>query len=122
VAFASFIENPYDNPRHSLEVLGGAQAEVVTGKSTEFQRFVVEGRSARGTVVTQEDQKPVPSGKVIVRVASGKGPKAKLDYQEVELQNGNFAAELFSEGERVKAFYIPSAGYGDSESEEQKMR
>jgi M6 family metalloprotease-like protein len=122
VAFTSFIENPRDNPRHSLEVLGGAQAEVITGKSTEFQRFVVEGRTVRGTVVTQEDNKPVPSGKVVVRVASGKDPKAKMDYQEVLLQGGNFVAELKYEGERVKAFYIPSSGYGDSESDEEKMR
>lgn len=118
VAFASFIENPRDNPRHSLEVLGGAQAEVVTGKSTEFQRFVVDGRTARGRIVTHGDKKPVPSGKVVVRVTSGKGLKAKVDYQSVRLQGGSFHAQLKYEGERVKAFYIPSPGYGDSESEE----
>jgi M6 family metalloprotease-like protein len=121
VAFASFIENPRDNPRHSLEVLGGAQVEVVTGKSTEFQRFVVDGRTARGTVVTHEDKKPVPSGKVVVRIASGNGPKMKMNYQSVKLRGGRFIAEIKYEGERVKAFYIPSAGFGDSESEEKKM-
>ncbi|MDP2601531.1 MAG: CARDB domain-containing protein [Deltaproteobacteria bacterium] len=122
VAFASFIENPRDNPRHSLEVLGGAQAEVVTGKSTEFQRFVIDGRTARGTVVTHGDKKPVPSGKVVVRVTSGKGLKAKVDYQSVRLQGGSFVAKLRYEGERLKAFYIPSPGYGDSESEEKHIR
>jgi len=50
VAFASFIENPRDNPRHSLEVLGGAQAEIVTGKSTEFVRFAADGPMVAGTV------------------------------------------------------------------------
>jgi co-chaperonin GroES (HSP10) len=122
VAFASFIENPRDNPRHSLDVLGGAQAEVVTGKSTEFQRFVVDGRTARGTVVTHEDKKPVQSGKIVVRVASGKGPKGKMDYQSVRLQGGSFVVGLKFKGERVKAFYIPSPGYGDSESEEKQTR
>lgn len=39
VAFASFIEDPRDNPRHALQVLGGAQAEIVTGKSTDIRRF-----------------------------------------------------------------------------------
>jgi hypothetical protein len=34
---------------------------------------------------------------------------------------GGFVAEIKYEGERVKAFYIPSAGFGDSESEEKKM-
>lgn len=122
VAFASFIEDPRDNPRHALEVLGGAQAEVVTGRSTEFQRFEVDGRTARGTVVTHEDKKPVPSGQVIVRVTRGKGPKAKMDYQTVPLQGGSFVAELTSEGTLVKAFYIPSPAFGDSESEEKEMR
>jgi hypothetical protein len=121
VAFASYIENPRDNPRHSLDVLGGAQAEVVTGKSTEIREFVVRGRSVRGMVVTQEDEKPVPSGKVIVRVTSGKEPKARMEYQEVAVSAGRFVAELIHEGERVKVFYIPSPGYGDSESEEVGM-
>jgi M6 family metalloprotease-like protein len=121
VDFASYIENPYDNPRHSLEVLGGAQAEIVTGRSTKFQRFVAEERSARGTVVTSEDNQPVPSGKVIIRVASWAGPKASFEYETVGLKNGSFAVELKHHGQRIKAFYIPSPGYGDAESDEQKM-
>lgn len=122
VAFASFIENPRDDPRHSLDVLGGAQAEIVTGKSTEFKGFTVDGKTARGMVVTHEDQKPVPSGKVVLRISSGKFPKARMDYQTVRLQGGSFVAELKYKGQRIKAFYIPSAGYGDCESEEKPMR
>jgi hypothetical protein len=121
VAFASFIENPRDDPRHSLDVLGGAQAEIVTGKSTEFQRFGVDGRTVYGAVVTQEERKPVPSGKVVLRIASGREPKAKLEYMVVRLKGGQFQASLKQQGERVKAFYIPSPGYGDSESEEKKI-
>jgi M6 family metalloprotease-like protein len=121
VAFTSFLENPRDNPRHSLDVLGGAQAEVVTGKSTEFLRFTVKGRSVRGTVVTHEDKKPVPSGKIIVRVSSGTGAKTRMEYMTARLQNGSFVADLHFAGTRVKAYYIPSPGFGSSESEEKKM-
>lgn len=121
VAFASFIEDPRDNPRHSLHVLGGAQAEVVTGKSTEFQRFVVDGQTAHGTVVTHEDKKPVPSGKVVVRVVRGKGSKAKMDYQSARLEGGSFVVPLQYDRGRVKAFYIPSSGFGSSESEEKEV-
>ena len=122
VAFASFIENPRDNPRHAMEVLGGAEAEVVTGKSTRFQRFAVDGRTVQGTVVTVEEDKPVPSGKVVVRVASGKDSQARMDYQTHPLEGGSFVARIKYEGARVKAFYIPPAGYGDSESKEETMR
>ena len=121
VGFASYIENPRDNPRHSLDVLGGAQTEIVTGRSTKFQRFAADGRTARGTVVTSEDNKPVPSGKVIVRIADGAGPKARFEYETVALKGGSFAAELKHRGQRIKAFYIPAPGYGDAESDERKM-
>jgi CARDB len=122
VDFASFIENPRDNPRHSLDVLGGAQAEIVTGKSTEFKRFRVTKGSVSGVVVTHEDQKPVPAGKVIVRVASGEGKEEWMDYQQARLKGGSFSIEPKFKGERVKAFYIPATGYGECESEEKKMR
>jgi M6 family metalloprotease-like protein len=122
VAFASFIENPRDNPRHSLDVLGGAQAEIVTGKSTDFQRFSADGRTVVGSVVTREDGKPVPSGKIVLRVSSGTGSKTRMEYQSVALRKGTFSTALKYEGQRVKAFYIPSPGYGDSESEEKPIR
>jgi len=121
VGFASFIEDPRDTPRHALEVLGGAQAEIVTGRSTQFRRFAATARSVRGLVVTREDAKPVPSGKVVVRMTGGQEPGQKYRYEEVPLKNGSFAAELKYPATRVKAFYIPSQGFGDSESDEVKV-
>ena len=44
-----------------------------------------------------------------------------MEYQTVKLQGGSFVAELRSEGERVKAFYIPPSGFGDAESEDKKI-
>ena len=120
VGFASFIEDPRDSPRHAMQVLGGAQAEIATGKSTDFKRFDVSSKAVRGTIVTRSDGKPVPSGKVVLRVATGTGEKARYDYQEVALQNGSFSAELRRQGERVKGYYIPAPGFADCESEEKR--
>lgn len=118
VALASFIEDPRDYPRHAIQVLGGAQAEVVTGRGTKFQRFGVRGSSVRGTVVVTENGKPVGSGQVLLRVSSGRGNETKTHFQAEELKAGSFAAKLRKEGERVKAYYLPAAGFADCESEE----
>lgn len=67
-------------------------------------------------------KKPVPFGNVIVRVVSGKGLKARMDDQSARLQAGSFVVKLKSRGERVKAFYIPAAGFGNSEYDEKEMR
>jgi hypothetical protein len=122
IAFASFIEDPRDSPRHALQVFGGAQAEVGTGKSTEVRRFVATARSVRGLVVTSEDGKPVSSGKVIVRGTRGNEQVAKYEYKELMLKNGTFASELTHPAARVKAFYIPAPRFGDSESKDLRVR
>ncbi len=117
VAFASYIENPRDHPRHSIDVLSGVDVEVVTGKSTRFERFVVDGQSARGTVVTAEEGKGVSGGKVIVRVSPRKAPDEKSSYVTVPVREGNFSAKLRGEGRWAKAFYVPARGYADCESD-----
>ena len=119
VAFASFntLDNPRDHPRHSIDVLSGVDVEVVTGKSTRFERFVVDGRSARGTVVTAEEGKGVSGGKVIVRVSPRKAPDEKSSYVTVPVREGNFSAKLRGEGRWAKAFYVPARGYADCESD-----
>ena len=54
-------------------------------------------------------------------MTSGPEQGGKYLYQEVPLKNGSFAAELKYPATRVKAFYIPSPGFGDSESDEVKV-
>jgi M6 family metalloprotease-like protein len=120
VELASFVEDPRDSPRHALQVLGGAQAEVVTGRKTRFERFDVRGQEARGTVVTAEDGKPVPAGTVIVRVSAGRGKGAKIHYQTAKLRKGTFVAKLKARGERVKAYYLPPPAFADCESVEEQ--
>jgi M6 family metalloprotease-like protein len=120
VGLASFIEDPRDNPRHALQVLGGAQAEVVTGRRTQFERFDPRGQNVRGTVVTVEEGKPVTGGKVVLRTRTGRGEQAEIGYQTVALKRGSFTAKLREQAELVKAYYVPSPGFADCESEEKK--
>ena len=121
VGLASFIEDPRDDPRHVLDVLGGAQAEVVTGRRTKFARFGVDGQHARGTVVTAEDEKPVKSGKVVLRVRGGGREQPDLQYQTAALKLGSFSARLRAKGKWVQAFYLPPPGLADCESIEEPM-
>lgn len=122
VAFAAYAEDPRDNPRHAIEVLGGAQAEIATGRSTKFERFAVSRGGARGTVVTVSDKQPVSGGKVILRIASGRAGGEQLEYQTLELRQGGFSADLRHPGERVKAYFIPPEGLGDCETEDVKPK
>ena len=105
-----------DHPRHAIEVLGGA-VEVATGRGTKFERFTVKGRTARGTIVTVEDGKPVSGGKAIVRLSHRRQADARSHYQAVRLRNGRFVAKLEGDGRWVKAFYVPAAGFAECESE-----
>ena len=120
VGLASFIEDPRDTPRHCLEVLGGAQVEVSTGRRTKFGRFVARGQDARGTVVTVEEEKPVTGGQVILRSRRGRGAKSKTSYQALPLKKGSFVAKLEMRGGWVKAYYLPAEGFADCESDEKK--
>ena len=105
--------DPRDHPRHAIEVLGGAHVEVATGCGTKFERFTVKGRTARGTIVTVEDGKPVSGGKAIVRLSHRRQADARSHYQAVRLRNGRFVAKLEGDGRWVKAFYVPAAGFAE---------
>jgi M6 family metalloprotease-like protein len=122
VGFASFIEDPRDNPRHSKQILGGAQAEILTGRSTKFERFVARDGNAEGVIVT-DDKKAVGGGKVIVRVRRSSAPSNGMHYQTVAVRKGgSFVVKLEGEGDRVQAFYIPAAGYAACESREEPLK
>ena len=120
VGATAFIEDPRDNPRHALQVLGGAQAQVVTGRATRFESLYVVGPSVRGRVVTVDQDKPVSGGTVILRVSTGGKPET-FAYQQTKVPNGSFTASLNAKGTELKAFYVPSAGFGECESETLKI-
>lgn len=121
VGATAFIEDPNDHPRHAIQVLGGAQVQVVTGKATEFQRFYADGLTVGGLVVTTDGKKPVTGGKAIIRVST-KGKPSSYLYQEVQVANGSFTTKLKYKGTEVKAFYVPTSGYGECESETVKIK
>lgn len=119
-AAAAYVEDPRDNPRHAIQVLGGLQAQIVTGRATQFERFYVDGPSVGGTIVTVDGKMPVSGGKVVVRVSTAGKPET-FTYQECKVTNGTFATRLKNKGSEVKAFYVPAPGYGECESETLKM-
>jgi len=121
VGVVARIEDPNDTPRHKIDVLGGAQTRIVTGKSTRFERFDAGRGLVRGLVVTAEDKKPVP-GKVIVRVTVKKGGgetgnEPVYEYRTAALKSGSFQTKLPAEGIMADAYYVPLAGYADCWSE-----
>jgi M6 family metalloprotease-like protein len=121
VGVVARIEDPNDSPRHKIDVLGGAEAQIVTGKSTRFDRFDAVRGAVRGRVVTVEGRHPVP-GKAIVRTTrKGEGQRdgdaAVCHYQTVKLTSGSFSAKLLEDAVRVDAYYLPAPGYADCWSE-----
>ena len=120
VGATALIEDPRDNPRHAIQVLGGMQVQVVTGRATKFDRFYADKPSVGGHVVTVDQNTPVSGGKVILRVSTG-GRPSTFAYQETGVSDGSFTAELKYKGTEVKAFYIPPSGLGECESETLKI-
>jgi M6 family metalloprotease-like protein len=106
------IEDPNDNPRHKVDVLGGAQAQIVTGKSTHFDDFDASQGQVRGKVVTVEDKEPTP-GRVIVR-EHVRGEKCiQYKYRTVKLRNGGFTTRISAQSFAVDAYYLAPTGYAD---------
>lgn len=120
VGATAFIEDPRDKPRHAIQVLGGVQVQVVTGRSTKFERLYADGPSVGGHVVTTDDKAPVSGGRVILRVSTA-GKASSFAYQESKISNGSFTAKLRHKGTEVKAFYVPPSGLGECESDIIKM-
>jgi hypothetical protein len=121
VGVVARIEDPNDSPRHKVDVLGGAEAQIVTGKSTRFDRFAAERGTTRGRIVTVEGTHPVP-GKAIVRTTRTGGHEASGDaptyhYQTVKLTSGSFTAKLLADAAQVDGYYLPAHGYADCWSE-----
>jgi M6 family metalloprotease-like protein len=116
VAVASQIEDPNDIPRHKVDILGGVQTQVVTGKGTRFEKFGADGNRVYGKVVTVSDAKPV-SGQVIVRVHI-KDEVNPYVYRTVNLIQGSFATSIDINGIKVDAYYLPVDNYADCWSKE----
>lgn len=112
----AFAEDPRDEPRHRVDLIGGAQARIVTGKATQFVDIELDPRSLRGSVFTVNGYTPVTGGSVIICFSWKKNPGKDRSYQTVELIKGKFLAILEHKGDVVQAFYVPAPGYGDCET------
>lgn len=110
----AYAENPKDNPRHALELIGGAGIQVTTGRGTKFDHFGNDGRVVVGRIVTADDGEPVGRGSVVVTVARDpRKPEAFVQEGTKVDQNGHFLMRLPDDSFKVlRAEYLPSAGYG----------
>ena len=110
----AYAENPHDRPRHALELLGGAGIQVTTGRATEFEGLSNDGSIVVGSIVTSDDGKGVPGGKVIVTVADDPDAFERHVTSSAEVVDGRFHVRFPRDDFRVmRAEYLPSAGYGD---------
>jgi len=116
VKLAAHIEDPTMKPIHSADQTGGAQVQIVTGRKTKVGRFTVEQNSISGTIVTVDDGKAVPGGKVIIRIDRDGKPE-NMGYETIEMKEGYFAATLKENWRVISAYYVPLPGFSDCESE-----
>ncbi len=111
----AYAENPHDNPRHALELLGGAGILVTTGRATEFERFSNDGSVVLGSIVTSDDGKPVPTGKVIVTVVDDPEAFERHATLSGDVRDGSFLLRFPNDDFKVmRAEYLPATGFGTS--------
>jgi M6 family metalloprotease-like protein len=117
VDIVAFVEDPDDTPRHALRLLGGAQAQIITGRATTFDRFSIDGERVAGMITTVDDGKPVPQGKAIVTLTVGRGAEKQLIYYDAEVRQGEFTIGLPpANWSYAQAYYVPAVGFADCSS------
>jgi M6 family metalloprotease-like protein len=119
----TYAEDPGDNPRHALELLGGAQVQVSTGRRTRFERFGNDGNVVFGGVVTDDDGAPVDGGSVLVTVT--RDLEAPEDYLAVpaNVEQGAFTLNIpWNDWKFTRAEFLPIHGLGPAEADWQERR
>lgn len=113
----AYIEDPHDEPRHRLELLGGAGISVTTGRETDFDKFGNDGSVVTGRIVTTDDRRGVTSGHVVVTVAHDPDSPEKFVAVGVKIEDdGNFFARFPNDDfGLMRAEYLPSPGHGACE-------
>jgi hypothetical protein len=90
VGLHAYAEDPNDDPRHALELMGGAGLLVTTGRATAIDDLTNEGPVINGTVVTTDDRKGVPDGKVVVTVSANPDAPDSFVVLSGTLDDGQF--------------------------------
>lgn len=121
VGVIAYIDNPSDEHPHTPTRLGGVDAEVVTGKKTEFERFAKDGNTVTGSVVTVDGKQNVSSGKIILIMKTSDAKDTFEENEIIDLRQGVFHHQFkeFSEKDSlsVQAYYLPAQGFSDCYSE-----
>ena len=115
VSFVGYIEDPNDKKLHTASLLSGAMAEVVSGRATTMVRFGNDGLIAFGNVQTKDNKDAVPDGKAIIAVKTKTKPE--LTYLTSDVLNGFFRNVLPEDWLTAQAFYLPSRGFGECQSD-----
>ncbi len=105
-------EDPHDSPRHALELLGGAGIQVTTGRATEFESFGNDDNVVTGTIVTVDDQAPVPGGQVVVTVTDDADAYERHSSLSGQLDNGSFFVPFRKDDFKImRSEYLPIPGF-----------
>ncbi len=125
VGLACFAEDPHDEPRHAVNLIGGVDVEVVRGRKTKFESFVTEGGRIAGRVVEDSGRNPpgVSTGKVLLIFRNESNPEKPLVvYSETKLNmEGRFVTKVTDEARRIEfktlqGYYVPGPELSDAYS------
>ena len=114
VGLTGFIKDPTDKPFHVPKVLGGAQIEVATGRSTKFEKFEAKDENFSGVITTTDNGKRVKDGKIILTFTSSSDQKTD---EIADVSNGEFSAKVSHKWDSVKAYFVAPEGYVDCVSD-----
>jgi M6 family metalloprotease-like protein len=90
VGFHAYAEDPTDDPRHALEMMGGAGLMVTTGRATKIDDFSNDGPVITGRVVTTDERKDVPEGVVLVTVSEDPDAPEAFVTMSTHVKDGQF--------------------------------
>jgi M6 family metalloprotease-like protein len=119
----TYAEDPNDDPRHALELLGGAQVQVATGRRSRFDSFGNDGNVVLGAVVTDDDGTPVDGGTALVTVTQDLD--APQDYLAVpaRVEQGKFRVKVPRDDWKfTRAEFLPPTGFGPAETDWRERR
>ncbi|QJW91227.1 hypothetical protein HNV11_18530 [Spirosoma taeanense] len=126
VGLAAFIDDPNETPPHTVELLSGAQIEVVTGRKTRFEYFYLDG-PVGGRIIedTQSRQaQGVGHGRVLISFRNDEDrDNPRVVYEETRLDwDGRFVVKVPEKAlaikyQTVQGYYLPAPDFGDCYSE-----
>ena len=116
IGLTAYVEDPHDTPRHALWQLGGAQAQVVTGRATEFVEVAPKPNFVSGMVITHDDRNAVSGGAVLLTLTQGSGSKLIRETLQAKLDNGRFTLDFGCKWDAVSLYFLPPPTLADCEA------